>query len=237
MGPRNVFQYIGKTLDRYDLNWIPRYAKSCELRKLAFVVPTRLEQADRIHQKLLDLRGAAVPTDRRTLIPVLLGNLAVDHFSSVILLMRHGCYGSALALVRVIYEAMMRAYWIYYCAEARDLDSIGTKDSYEFPSMQDMADLVDQNYFSRSGLSPFAAIKQNVWKSLNSFTHSGLRQLRRQVDEDGIRPSYPDGELDDALRAAGAFALFAGWLIANITDQDEKAFELVTLMENQSPRS
>lgn len=93
--------------------------------------------------------------------------------------LRH--FGAASALLRVLFETHIKAEWLMLCATEKQVeqfkrDSVKSaskpKNGINFQEM--IADLESKKPNLNGSLQAF---KDNHWKGLNSFTHSGAMQL------------------------------------------------------------
>jgi hypothetical protein len=146
-------------------------------------------------------------------------HLAFDHHDAIILLTEHAIYGSAFALLRLIFEAYVRGVWLLHCASEADLDSF-EKDNFDKSFGSLIADLEKQEAFSVGVLSQ---AKQDSWKLFNSFTHSGSHHVRRRNTQNGIEANYPDQEIVAALDFAGAVAIMSTIGFATVAGNDDLA--------------
>jgi hypothetical protein len=139
----------------------------------------------------LDFRG-----DAKTILLSAYFDIGLELHESIEKLTANGLHGGASALVRTLTETFFRALWVNGCATASQIVEIGNKDDFQFPKTL-MAE-IDSTYGS-SGF--FTQLKQDNWKAMCSYTHSGLLQLSRRVRPDGnIDPQYSDGEIMEVLR-------------------------------------
>lgn len=177
------------------------------------------------------------PDDRRVTITLAYCNLSLDHHTAIILLFRNKLYGSGLALVRSIFEAMLRAHWIVGCATPTEVDQVAEDQDFDIMSRVD-ADRIDEA-FQADGF--FRHAKTNAWKAMNAYTHSGLRQLVRQFSGRKVEASYTEEDLLEGLRAATASVLMLGYLLAKMNGRDthtaeiEKLFDQATLSARRNP--
>ena len=75
-----------------------------------------------------------------------------------------------LALIRSIFEAMLRAHWIAVCATDAEVDQFAEDHSFDIMSRCD-PDRIDEA-FQTGGF--FRQAKNDAWKSMNACTHGGL---------------------------------------------------------------
>src|SRR5271165_5719839 len=203
---------------------------SCEAKKDMRTVPQRLLEVEEINERLGRVLHGRYTDERRLTLPLAYLNLSLDHHRAIILLMRNGLHGSALALVRLVFEAMIRAHWIVKCASDAQVEKAAEDDNFKFPKMDDMAKAVDQAFSDPNEPNTFfQQAKTDAWRATNSYTHSGLLQLARQFTGDCLEASYPEEDLISGLNAATASVLMLGLLIALFTGQHGKADDIEKL--------
>jgi hypothetical protein len=137
-----------------------------------------------------------------------------------------------MALVRPIFENMIKAHWTVNCATDAQVDKIAEKDDRDiFPPMGEMAEAVDNVYSGPTGepIEFFQQTKKDAWKAMNSYTHSGVLQLSRQFNRDRVEATYPDEDLVSGLRASTASVLMLGYLLAKITANESAARDIEAL--------
>ena len=86
-----------------------------------------LSDAEKINSRISELLTGEYTDDRRLTITLAYLTLSLDHHSAIIFLMRNKHFGSALALVRVVFEAMFRAHWVLGCANDERSGSLGRR--------------------------------------------------------------------------------------------------------------
>jgi hypothetical protein len=140
-------------------------------------------------------------------------------------------YASAMALVRPIFEAMIKAHWVSKCASRAQVDEVAESDNAKVPKMHEMVDAVDRAFSDPNDepLTFFRRAKTDAWQAMNSYTHSGFRQLIAQFSGDRIEAKYAEEDLIDGVNAATASVLMLGYLIAASTRQEVAAAEIMEL--------
>lgn len=191
----------------------------------------RLFEAEKINERIGTVLENRYTDERRLTLPLAYLNLTLHHHRAIILLMRSGLFGSAMALVRPTFEAMIRSHWVARCATETQVEEIAEKDDFKFPKMDDMAAAVDDEFSDPNDeeLTFFQQAKKDAWKATNSYTHSGLRQLARQFSGDRVEARYPETDLISGVNASTASVLLQGYLIARISRQEEAARQLESL--------
>jgi hypothetical protein len=184
-----------------------------------------LAEAEAINSRIAALLQGNYGDDRRTTLTLAYLNLSLDHHAGIVLLIRNKLYGPALALVRVVFEAMLRAHWVARCATPAQVDQVAEDDDFKFPKMDDLVTAVDLAFSDPTDqpLTFFRQAKTGAWKATNSYTHSGLRQLARQFREGHIEANYQPEDLVEALHAATSSVLLLGYLLAKSTGRVAEA--------------
>jgi hypothetical protein len=170
--------------------------------------------------------GLEVKTDDSTRIPGVLLDLCLEHHVGIVHLVTGRMNGPAFALIRVQFEALVRALWLHLCATPEELQAFLDKDFLPFNFGQMIEVIETHNDFGDKVLS---GIKLQVWKAMHGYTHGGMHQIARRIKGDSIEPNYEPEEITEVLKASGLFALMAllqiGRLAANdhvITDVNKR---------------
>ena len=114
-------------------------------------------------------------------------SIALEHQEAITLLIRRGLRGSAVALIRPVFEILYRAAWIHHCAKPNQIEKI-KKGTFRFPEMGTMVTGID----NAMGQTFFQSFKANSWKDQNDFTHSGRLQVNSRLTRDDLQSAYPD---------------------------------------------
>lgn len=117
-----------------------------------------------------------------------LAKIALEHGFSVVRLFHDDNAVSASALVRLQYEAVLRACWAKWAANeswvCRSLDVIERKSDEElgFPPVQNMIEALTASKRTPLELAPsLADFKSRAWEDLNSFSHGGYKSIVRAL--------------------------------------------------------
>ncbi|MGE5648304.1 MAG: DUF6988 family protein [Acidobacteriota bacterium] len=188
------------------------------------------DSAARLNVQLSQVLSGEYPDDRRVTITLAYCNLALDHHTAIVLLFRNRLYGSGLALVRPVFEAMLRAHWVVGCAKDAEVDQVAEDPDFDIMSRVD-PDRVD-TAFQADGF--FRQAKTDAWKAMNAYTHSGLPQLARQFSGSKVSASYSDQDVMEGLRAATASVLLLGYLLAKSTGRNDAVAQVEQLLD-QAP--
>jgi hypothetical protein len=185
------------------------------------------DAVERINVRLSRILTGEYPDNRRVTITLAYCNLSLDHHTAIILLFRNKLYSSGLALLRSIFEAMLRAHWVVGCATDTEVDRVCEDHNFDIMSRVD-PNRIDKA-FQADGF--FCKAKADAWKAMNAYTHSGLRQLVRQFSGNKVEASHTEEDLLDGLRAATASVLMLGYLLAKLTGRNEQVAEIEELFD------
>jgi hypothetical protein len=145
-------------------------------------------------------------------------SLVIEHYESIVLLIKNKKYGSASALVRPLVEAEYRSTWLALCCTDEKAKQLSLNDRFDKVSKLSAA----------IGL----AIKDEVFKevyaqnskALNSYTHGGMHQIARRFNDKGdIEATFSEEELIDLLNVTGVNVLMSCLSFFSGIEDSEKA--------------
>jgi hypothetical protein len=154
--------------------------------------------------------GLEVPANSRSRLSGGCLEVALEHQRAIVLLVAHKLYGSAFALSRVLFEAYVRGVWLRRCASEIDLQRF-EDDRFEKMLHQLLSDIESLEGFEANVLSD---IKRRSWHVMNSFTHTGFRQVIRRQTEVSIESTYGDEEVQEIIEFARAIGFLSAMEIA-----------------------
>jgi hypothetical protein len=134
-------------------------------------------------------------------------DIALEHHEAIWLLRQSSLIGSAIALVRPVYDTYLRALWINAVATPEQIER-ASRDELKFPPMHQLRDNIKKAYFGTPAwqdaenakvIKRFFEFFEALWRILSSYIHSGGRQLARRFTGDQVKPSYSDSEIAQAL--------------------------------------
>ena len=178
-----------------------------------------LERSMALHEALqTHFANAEVHDSSRSRLAVPTSQIAIEHGTSICMLVGAGNISSASILLRTQFEAVVRAIWLCFVAKADWMSRYWTavranpmKDPNFSPGMDEMLKAIAQR--APPTIAPqLSALKQAAWGPLNSFVHSGIHPVVLQ------HAGYP---LDAALgnvRNANGLTIMAYGVIASLTD-------------------
>ena len=180
-------------------------------------------------EKLDGLTIPELPTNVRLQLCLACYHVAIEHAQSIIKLVEYERFGSAFALKRPMFEAVMRGRWLRYSAEE---DEIINAQKDEFPRFDIIANTTLSSV-SDGGCVTWQDIKGNFWGPLCSYVHTGSLQILSRLSTSGIQAEYPPYEKVEVLHWADAIQLFCGVEIALAGRSDPLAKEFLECMSTR----
>ena len=155
--------------------------------------------------------------------------LCIEHASVLRAAFAIAAPNSGSAVLRLQYEALLRAAWLLYAATpahidklARALDLEAEQAAKNLPGYIDMLDAVVKK--APQGLSaPIAEFNQYSRHALNSFVHSGIHPLRR------ARDGYPEEMAATLVRFSNGLMHFAYRMLASLSGSQRRMDRVTNL--------
>lgn len=156
------------------------------------------------------LGGKKLAASRRIALSAGCFDVAIEHHNGIVMLCKNGYFGSACALIRVIFEACVRGVWLHECATEEEIsqyenDTLDKKFHQILPAVEQLEG------FNEGVLG---SVKSEYWGAMNSFTHTGILQVSRRLSSDSLGPHYSDEDVTKVLNFSGSMCLFAALQIA-----------------------
>jgi len=170
-----------------------------------------------------NINGIEIADENRQRLSVGCLDVALEHQKGIIVLIENNVIGSALSLVRVIFESYIRGVWLNQCATDKEL-KLFVKDKLEKSFAILVSEIESKETFNAGILSN---ARKSGWGAMNSYTHSGIQQIVRRNTETSITPNYSEGEIVEAINFTNAIALLSAIEICNISNHIKLANELL----------
>ena len=170
---------------------------------------------------------ATLPGDPRHRSSVVAAQLSAEHARGArLLLLEEMATNSGTALIRLQYEALLRAVWILHCASdeqvlklAAPLSDESEQGAKNLPGPLDMLQRVVAK--TPSGLhDPLVQFHCSSWRALNSYVHAGIHPLARKSG------GFPVALAEDLTRLSNGLVHVAYRLQASF--QGQSAVDAVT---------
>lgn len=163
--------------------------------------------------------GLEIKADERLRLAAGCLDVALEHHKAIVLLVSYSLYGSAFALVRLLFEAYVRGIWLHGCASNSDIERFKAgKLNKTFSALIQEVEGLDG--FNIGALS---AAKSTAWRAMNSYTHSGYFQVVRRNTETTIEPNYTEDEIMEVLNFANAVGLLSAVATALFAENEQLA--------------
>lgn len=136
-------------------------------------------------------------------------SLSFEHWHSVRALLECGLLPSSIVIHRAQFESLVRSVWITYSANENQIDKLSTGLNLEseqaaknLPQVADMIASIGKSG-PREAFDALSRFKDNSWKALNSYVHTGIHPIRRHSE------GYPVKLIYDVLRNANGLAVMS----------------------------
>jgi len=150
-------------------------------------------------------------------------HLSLEHFGSIILLVRNGMVGSAAALIRPQYEALIRGLYFQDCASDSKVESfINGKDPI---SLYKMVESLENSFAVEN--NPLSSIYEGLKNRMHSFTHGGFEQIERRFTNEELVNSFPEEEIIKMIQLSKILAIYSATLASSAAGKDDLANEFV----------
>lgn len=173
-----------------------------------------LSRSAELESKLLEFMGLVPCEDsERVLASRTMCSIAFEHAESIKILLSTGNLTSATGLVRLQFEALVRAIWLLYVASDHAVSKLTSELTQEsadrankLPMLSEMLDKM-QGKVPQEPLSMLLEFKEYSWKPLSSFVHGGIYAINRHSK------GYPLSLLQQMLRISNGVSLMVGMLL------------------------
>lgn len=118
----------------------------------------------------------------------------LSHYYSINILCEKKLYNSSFVLIRILFEGVVRAEYLYCGFTDDKIHNIYNESNWDnaFPSIGAMCNKIDEQY----GSNFYSDIKNNAYKAMNDYTHTGFNQISRNFNsENGVIETNFDKEL------------------------------------------
>lgn len=146
--------------------------------------------------------------------------LSWEHNQAVRLAFAAGCYSSAIRLMRLQFEALVRAVWVQRLADeamlallSADLDEDSDRLAATLPTMGKMVAAMEQagDRVPEAPRLLLSQFKATNLRPLNSYVHAGIHPYTRHVK------GFPEPLVVQALRNSNGLGLTTAMLIGTLT--------------------
>lgn len=167
------------------------------------------------------LGGDESPSSLREHLTLDACELTLQHGQAFRQLIGDGLEASAMALLRVQHEALLRATWLLYAATAEEIATLGAphlpatlKQANSLPLTNVLLAKVEASDAPaqlKRGLREFRDVS---WARMNSYAHAGLLALGR------VSQGHPEDHLIQVVQVSNAHCYVANMLAATVLDPE-----------------
>jgi len=147
----------------------------------------------------------------------ILCGVSFEHAESLKILLASHNFTSAIGILRLQFEALVRAVWVFYGASdiavsklTAELNYKNIKRSEKLPMFSEMIEKLESTA-PKNAIDPILEFKDFSWKPLNSYVHGGLHAIDRHSK------GYPTEILEQALKASNGVNGLVGMFCAVLT--------------------
>jgi hypothetical protein len=158
-------------------------------------------------------------------------HIALEHHGAIALLVKESHKGSAAALVRPLFESVLRGSWLYECATDEQAESFLNDKIPDLGAI--VKDLETKPFFKEMKI---ANLKKRIWGGLCSYTHSGGLHVTRRVSSSEVTQNYSDEEIVEMLMLSNMIALMGSYELCLMLDKIDTA-NLIWASYKEIPQS
>jgi hypothetical protein len=186
---------------------------------------TTISRSDALHNSLaqaLEEGDFELPDDTpRSSVALDACNVALEHGAALRQLLANHLESSGLSMLRLQYEALLRAAWVLCAAKDRDVLALAaplttgtSKSAKSLPLSVDLLASVEKAEDAPAPLKrALREFRDRSWETLNSYVHIGIHPLRRAS---GGRPEH---DLVAAVVASNALNYATFMLLATLSER------------------
>ncbi|WP_199671148.1 DUF6988 family protein [Salinibius halmophilus] len=157
--------------------------------------------------------------------------VSLEHAQSVKILCGAGNFTSAVTLVRLQFEALVRAKWIQFAATDAQVEKLSTqlddhsaKKASNIPMLSEMLKHL-QNTAPEKMVEPLLEIKKHHWPHLSSYVHGGIHAVNRHA------MGYPAQLIEALLKTCNGMTALTCYFMALSTGKKALAEHVLKSFE------
>ncbi|MCP4989020.1 MAG: hypothetical protein GY928_24070 [Colwellia sp.] len=158
-----------------------------------------------------------VDDSKRVMASWVLCSVALEHNESIRLLIRKGYYTTAIGVMRLQFEAVAKATWLFHAASDSSIDKMTRMLSIDNDNTDNSLPMVAEMIKKLGRKVPKQAkamlleFKDIRYKSLSLYLHGGIHAQQQQ----GI--SYPEELIENAIKSSNGLLTVTAMLAATLT--------------------
>ncbi|MCG9747562.1 hypothetical protein [Shewanella sp. Isolate8] len=158
-------------------------------------------------------------------------SVAFEHSESIKILLATGNFTSATGLLRLQFEALVRAHWFHFAATDIQIEKHLEELTYKSATKNSKAPMLSEMLQKMEGkapknaLDPLLEFKQFSWKPLSSYVHGGIHAINRHSQ------GYPIQLLELVLRNSNGLNGVTAYFWSHLTGQPHRPKEVMELFK------
>ena len=173
-----------------------------------------LSRSAELESKLLEFMALAPFDDsERIMASKVMCSVAFEHAESAKMLISGGNLTSATGLVRLQYEALVRAMWLLYAASDAAVSKLTSELTQETADRANRLPMLSEMLEKLQGKAPQEPVnmllefREYSWRPLSSFVHGGIHAIHRHSK------GYPFPLLEQMVRISNGVSVMVGMLL------------------------
>lgn len=155
--------------------------------------------------------------------------VSLEHAESLKILLVSGNFTSAVSLLRLQYESLVRGIWALYSATDLQVEKLtaeltdqSAKRANQMPLLAEMLENLSSTA-PVEAITPLEEFRKYSWKPLSSYVHGGIHAVDRHSK------GYPLPVLEQALRASTGLSGLIGMFAAVLSGNQENVSAMSSL--------
>lgn len=190
-----------------------------------------LKKSEQFARRILQHQSSYMYGTNRDKLVAIMADISFQHAKSMLKLFDHELNNTAVSILRMQFEAVVRLMWLHFTATDSFIEKYaGPIDSQklpqDFPTITEMIDGIKNGKVKGPGemLDDF---KVATWKGMNNHIHNGILSMSRHAN------SYPEALLKQILKSSNALNLMTAMVLARAS-QDYSNIEFVKKLQTSS---
>jgi len=165
------------------------------------------------------VHGLELPGTNRSRAAASCLGIAQQHHHAIVRLIEENLFASSFALLRVEFEAYIRGEWLSLCANDSIIEAfLKGKEPPKIDCLLSELEMLES--FEGKELS---RIKNNTWRALCAYTHTGGLHVQRWNTADGVEANYSREEILEVMTSAEMIASLSVIGIARLAGNENLA--------------
>ncbi len=191
------------------------------------IINKLLAQSAEFEQKMIHIFSQPPYDDSKKIdVSKIMCSVAFEHAESFKILLASHNFASAIGILRLQFESLVRAMWVFYVASdiainklTAELNDKNAKRASSLPMISKMISELESKA-PKNAVDPILEFKKYSLQPLNSFVHGGLHAINRHSK------GYPPQLLEQALKTSNGVNGMVGMFCAILSGNQSLAKEV-----------